>query len=558
MKVTTERLPKSLIALDIELDQQQVDKGLDRAARKLSQQYSIPGFRPGKAPRFIVENYLGRARIMEEATDDLINKAFQDALKQEQITPVGKANLETVEEKPFRFRVTVPVEPVVELPDYHAFHLPYEVEPVTDDLVQRLLDAQREQHAVLRELEEPRPAQPGDMLTVTMTNDLDQDDEGEDGEDDEDDLPEGVYADEVDLEDEDEIEAGDEDDLPEGAYADEVELEDDTDFVADDEAEDEDADDVNADETQIALVEDRVRPEIYAALVGAQAGETRTFTIQHGDDEEDEAVRGREVTYTVEVKNVQERLLPEWDELPTLTDFEGDIEAMRASARDRLQRASNERARKTLIDSFVDRVIAESAPDIPDAMIEERAGELFHQRVAEFARYGLSEEQYLNAIGMTHEQALDEYRDQAQKDVQRSVILGEIIRREGIRIEDADIEAESERFLEDYDEGRREQMRTLLQSPHMKTMLASSALDRKLRDRLVAIATGQAEGSIGQDSGASSGETPTRRRSRTYQFGAQSDFAPAGVGQEEVVGGASAVAEAGDAVEQLDQAEANS
>src|ERR671932_311776 len=98
VKVTTERLPKSLIALDIELDQQQVEKGLDRAARKLSQQYRIPGFRPGKAPRFIVENYVGRARLMEEASDDLINKSFQDALKQEQITPVGRANLDDDED----------------------------------------------------------------------------------------------------------------------------------------------------------------------------------------------------------------------------------------------------------------------------------------------------------------------------------------------------------------------------------------------------------------------------------------------------------------------------
>ena len=165
MKVTTERLPKSLIALDIELDQQQVNKGLERAARKLSQQYTIPGFRPGKAPRFIVENYLGRARIMEEASDDLINKAFQDALKQENISPVGKPNLENVEDEPFRFRVTVPVEPIVEIPDYRAYEVAYELEPVADDTVAKLLDAQREQHVVLQELEEMRPAQEGDMVT---------------------------------------------------------------------------------------------------------------------------------------------------------------------------------------------------------------------------------------------------------------------------------------------------------------------------------------------------------------------------------------------------------
>ena len=87
MKVTSEKLPKSLLALDIELDRDQVEKGLDRAARRLSQKVNIPGFRKGKAPRFIVENYYGRSALIEEAYEDLVNKAFKAALDQEQIAP---------------------------------------------------------------------------------------------------------------------------------------------------------------------------------------------------------------------------------------------------------------------------------------------------------------------------------------------------------------------------------------------------------------------------------------------------------------------------------------
>ncbi len=127
MKVTSERLPKSLIALDIELEPQQVNKGLEKAARQLSQRYPIPGFRPGKAPRFMVENYLGRERIMEEATDDLMNTAVRDAMKQAAITPVGQMSLELFEREPFRFRVLVPVEPTVELANYSDYRFPLEL-----------------------------------------------------------------------------------------------------------------------------------------------------------------------------------------------------------------------------------------------------------------------------------------------------------------------------------------------------------------------------------------------------------------------------------------------
>ncbi|NJO04509.1 MAG: trigger factor family protein, partial [Chloroflexaceae bacterium] len=170
MKVTTEKLPRSLIALDVELDKDQVQKGLDRAARRISQKYTIPGFRKGKAPRFIVENYFGREALLEEATDDLINKSFKQALEQENIVPVGQASLVSVEpsEESFRFRVTVPVPPSVTLPDYRTIRLPLDMEAISDETVERGMDMIRERHVVLKELEEPRLAQQGDQLTVAL------------------------------------------------------------------------------------------------------------------------------------------------------------------------------------------------------------------------------------------------------------------------------------------------------------------------------------------------------------------------------------------------------
>src|SRR5262245_34958715 len=175
VKVTSEKLPKSLLALEIELDSDQVEKGLDRAARRISQKVNIPGFRKGKAPRFIVENYYGRPALLEEASDDLINRTFRQALEQEQISPVGAPALDSVnfDEEPFRFRVTVPVSPTVVLPDYHAIHVPMTVSDVTDEMLEEALRDQRERHVVLKELEEPRPAEQGDQLTVQIESFVD-------------------------------------------------------------------------------------------------------------------------------------------------------------------------------------------------------------------------------------------------------------------------------------------------------------------------------------------------------------------------------------------------
>ncbi len=507
MKITTERLPQSRIALDIELDQQQVQKGLERAARKLSQQYRIPGFRPGKAPRQIIENYFGRERLLEEATEDLIQKTFPEALKQEKIVPIGQPTLETVEQEPFRYRVTVPVEPEVDLGDYSSFRHPFEPEPVSEEAVQRLLDAQREQHVVLKELDEPRPAQPGDMVTVV----IESDDDDEDDEDDEE------YDTTVAIDDDVAIEADEDEDDADATEP--VELDhldaDDSDDANNDSDEDEDADDGR--QQQIALVEGRVRPEIYAALIGAQPGETRTVTITYDEDEEDEALRGKTETYTLRVKNVQERLLPDWEELPTLAEFEGDLDAMRANARERLERAAEDKARRELIEAFINHLVEQHPIDLPEAMVRERAEELFHRQVAEFQRYGITEEQFLSMTGKSHDEAVEQYMEQAAPDVRRSLIVREVIRREGLTVSDDDLAAEQERFLEDFEPERRDEVRKLLSQPNMRQMIASAALDRKLRDRLIAIATGavvaqvREEESMTQNETGSGGESPQPR-----------------------------------------------
>jgi trigger factor len=126
-------------------------------------------------------------------------------------------------------------------------------------------------------------------------------------------------------------------------------------------------------------------------------------------------------------------------------------------------------------------------------MIDDRATELFHAQVEQITRqFGIGEEQYLQAIGKTHEEAAAEFREQAERDVRRQVILRALVERENIQLSDAEVAEERDRLLEDFDAARRDDMAKLLDTPQMQQSLRSSALDRKLNDRLVALATGQA------------------------------------------------------------------
>jgi trigger factor len=434
VKVTTEKLPKSLLALNIELDREQVEKGLDRAARRLSQKVNVPGFRKGKAPRFILENYFGRDALIEEATDDLVNKAFREVLDQQQIEPYGAASLDgppSFDEEPYHFRVLVPVAPTTTLPDYRAIRAPLEVDEITDETVERAMDALRERHVVLREPEEPRPAQQGDQLAVELESTVD----GEP------------------LDDRDEN----------GAIR----------------------------ESTLVMEPDRLVGGLYEGLLGIQPEETREITVQMPEDHANEKVAGKEVQFTIKLLRIQERLLPDWEELPVLEEFEGTLDELRAKTRKELEETARENAARETADAFIKQLVEQSAYDIPDALVEREADDLLHRQGHEFERYGITLEQMLQYRGKTHDEAVDELKPQAEERLRTTLALREVVHAEGLDVDDAEVDAEVERMLDTYEEEQRERARALL-STQLRPTVASSVLDKKLRERLVAIATGEA------------------------------------------------------------------
>jgi trigger factor len=434
VKVTTERLPKSILALDIELDRDQVEKGLDRAARKLSQKVNIPGFRKGKAPRFILENYFGRQALVEEATDDLINKAFKEVVAQEQIEPFGPASLDgppALDTAPYHFRVLVPVAPTVTLPDYRAIRAPLEQAEVSDEMVDRAMDSRRERHVVLRTLEEPRPAQQGDQLTVHLESSLD-----------------GQPLDDRD-------ESG------------------------------------NVRESTLVMEPDRLVPGLYEGLLGIEIGEKREINVLMPEEHANEQVRGKEVQFEVELNSIQERLLPDWDEVPMLEEVEGTLDELRTKTRAELQESAREVAERTAIDAYIGQLVAQTEYDIPDALIEREAHDLLHQQGHEFERYGITLEQMLQYRGQTHDDAVEELKPRAEERLRSTLALREVALAEALTADEDEVDAEVERMLETYEEEQRERARTLL-SGQLRSTVASSVLDKKLRERLLLIATGDA------------------------------------------------------------------
>ncbi|MCL4241204.1 MAG: trigger factor [Dehalococcoidia bacterium] len=147
MKVTLERLPESRVQLQIEIDDERLEKSLDSAYKRIAQKNRFPGFRPGKAPRPIVERAVGREGLIREALDKLVPAAYNEALETENVDAIGQPELEIEQLEPVKFTATVPIRPTVALNDYRAIRVEPETVEVTGEMVEEQLLLLRRRHA---------------------------------------------------------------------------------------------------------------------------------------------------------------------------------------------------------------------------------------------------------------------------------------------------------------------------------------------------------------------------------------------------------------------------
>lgn len=363
--------------------------------------------------------------------DDLINRSFRAALEQEKLEPLAQANITTVnlDEEPYHFIVEVQVEPEIEVPDYQSIRIANEPVAVTDEMLDAAMESRRERHVVLREPEEPRAAQVGDQLTVLLEASVN----GEPLDDREPGTPPAPST--------------------------------------------------------LVLESERLAPGLFEGLVGAQIDQTIAVVSQMPDDHNNDEVAGKTVDFVVTVQKIEERLLPDFDELPTLEEFEGTLDELRTKTHEDLVKAANDTAETKVIDGFVEQLVGQTSFDLPAALIEREASRLLQQRESEYARYGITPEQIYEMQGRTRDDAVAEILPQGEERLKVNLVMRELLRREGIALGAEELNAEVDRLVEGYDEAMRERAREML-SGQLIDSVASSVIDRKLRERILQLATG--------------------------------------------------------------------
>ena len=482
MGVTIERLPRSLVALEIEVDNERVEANMEKAARRLSQRYKIPGFRPGKAPRAVLERTLGKSALVQEALETLLPDLYSETIAAESIDAIAQPSFELKSMEPLVVSATVPVRPTIDIKDYTALRAPRPTVASNDEQVEAALTNLRRRYATLEPVE--RAVQWGDTVRADVSVDVDGQDEPHVEEGAEFAVLEGTTVSLPGfLERLIGLERG-------GPYTIEFELP--SDFVAADLA---------GKTAHYTVTIDEVKEEILPELDDEFAKSLGDEDLQTADQ-------------------VRERI-------------GANVLAQAEAA-----------AESAYQDEVLDLLIASSEIDYPEVLVDSEIERMIDQESNHASHTPEQMQVWLDQIGRTADEVRDELRPRADTAVKRALVLGELASKESVEVDESEVDAEINRMLDQFfgagaamENDQREQFRQMFDTPDSRSQTRHQLQTQATLGRLVEIASEESEG--GEEAPRARG---TRRRRRSGEGDAEAEASDE-AGTSEPVENAAAEAE---------------
>lgn len=171
MKVSQGEKSQGQLVLSIEVEEPEIEEHLDKVYKRLVRQANIPGFRKGKAPRSVVERFVGRDSLMEEAMETLLPQVTSQAIVEQELDVVAPPQVKVMTQDPLTVEATVALRPIVDLGEYREIRVEPEVVDVTPEEVDEMLQAMRGQSGTWEPVE--RPVELGDLITMDVKGEVD-------------------------------------------------------------------------------------------------------------------------------------------------------------------------------------------------------------------------------------------------------------------------------------------------------------------------------------------------------------------------------------------------
>lgn len=181
MKTDVETLSPTRVKMTVQLPFEELQPSFDEAYKAIGKQVNVPGFRKGKVPARVIEQRFGRGAVLEEVINDAVPKAYETALREQEIVPVGRPEVDVTEIEDGQhvtFTAEVDVRPEFDLPDYKAIAVEVEPATATEEAIDEHIDNLRTRFASLKDVE--RACEDGDVVLVDLSGATDTGDEVED------------------------------------------------------------------------------------------------------------------------------------------------------------------------------------------------------------------------------------------------------------------------------------------------------------------------------------------------------------------------------------------
>lgn len=375
---TVTELPESRVRLEVEVTPKEVQRRLNETAAKLGRDLRMPGFRKGKVPAPVVVRQLGLEAVMDETVRGQLGRWYLDALQQSKIVPIGDPDVD-----------------MKELPgagDPFAFSIEIGVRPVAQLGEYKGVSAPK------------REAKAGEEAVQAELDQLRE---------------QGARLESKD-----------------GAAAE-------GDFVVMDYKGFVDGEAFEGGEGRDQLIElgsGRLIPGFEEQITGAVAEEERTITVDFPEDYHAEHLAGKPATFELSIKDVKAKEMPELDD-----DFASDsagfdtLEELKQDIAAKLEEAESTKVEGEFREAALDAVVDGATVEVPDALIDARAKELWERMLGTMAQQGIDKDTYLRIAGKDEESLLAEARPDAEQALRREAVIAAVIDAEGIAPSEGDL-----------------------------------------------------------------------------------------------------------------------
>ncbi len=349
----------------------------------------MPGFRKGKAPRKMIEKMYGESVFYEDAANDIIPGAYEDAAKESGLEIVSRPEIEVEQiEKgsAFIFTATVAVKPEITLGAYKGIEIEKKTAEVTDEEVEEEINRARENNSRMITVDD-RASREGDTVVIDFDGYVD----GE------------------------QFEGG------------------------------------KSEDYSLVLGSHTFIDNFEEQLVGKNPGESVEVHVTFPDAYQAEELRGKEAVFYVDIKDIKIKELPDIDDefAQDISDFD-TLDEYKEDLKKKLLENKEAALDREKEETVINKIIENSQMDIPEPMVDAQTRQMTQEFAHRLQSQGLSLEQYMQLTGFTPQKMVDELKPQALKRIQSRLVLEAVAAAENIEVSDEDFNKEIENIAEAY------------------------------------------------------------------------------------------------------------